>query len=142
MHRFREVTYYFLDTVRLMEHRNGTVEFLFREGTFPENGTNVLYFVDRAPLYILVNKANLVHSLFLVYLSMSTCFERLCAHHQEKQLCLCDTQYLLFCVDDCLLCRVHPAYKLCTKLAFFYKMAQIVHQVGFVYKMAQSCCIF
>jgi hypothetical protein len=84
MHWFREVTYYFLDTFRLLEHRNGTVEFLFREGKFPENGTNVLRFVDRAPLYILVNKANLVSILFLVYLSMSTCFGRLCAHHQEK----------------------------------------------------------
>jgi len=36
--------------------------------------------------------------LFLVYyffvnLSISTCFGRLCAHHQEKQLCLCDTWY-------------------------------------------------
>ena len=44
--------------------------------------------------------------LFLVYLSMSTCFGRICAHHQEKQLHLCDTWYLLFCVDDCLVCRV------------------------------------
>jgi hypothetical protein len=35
--------------------------------------------------------------LFLVYLSISTCFGRLCAHHQEEQLCLCDTWYLLFC---------------------------------------------
>jgi len=62
-------------------------------------------FVDRASLYNLVNKANLVDSLFLVYLllvclSISTCFGRLCANHQEKQLCLCDTWYLLFCVDD------------------------------------------
>jgi len=24
-----------------------------------------------------------------------TCFGRLCAHHQEKQLCLCDTWYLI-----------------------------------------------
>ena len=45
--------------------------------------------------------------LFLVYLSISTRFGRLCAHHQEKQLCLCDTWYLLFCMDDCLVCRVH-----------------------------------
>jgi len=37
----------------------------------------------------LVNKANLVHNLFLVDLSSSTCFRWLCAHHQEKQLCLC-----------------------------------------------------
>ena len=70
-----------------------------------------LCFVDRPSLYNLVNKANLVHSLFLVYLflvylSISTCFGRLCAHHQEKHLCLCDTWYLLFCVDDCLVCRV------------------------------------
>jgi len=50
---------------------------------------------------ILVNKANLVHNLFLVYLSIFTCFVgQLCTHHQEKQLCLCYTWYLLFCVDD------------------------------------------
>jgi hypothetical protein len=56
----------------------------------------------------LVNKTNLVHNFFLVYLhlSISTGFSRLCAQHQEKQLCLCDTWYLLFCVDDCLVCRV------------------------------------
>jgi hypothetical protein len=53
-----------------------------------------------------VNETNLVHSLFLVYLSISTCFERLWVHNQEKQLCFCDNWYLLFCVDDCLLCRV------------------------------------
>ena len=59
----------------------------------------ILYFIDRASLYNLVNKTNLVHNLFLVYLSISTCFRRLWAHLQEKQLCLCDTWYLLFCVD-------------------------------------------
>ena len=31
-----------------------------------------------------INRANLVHNLFLVYLSISTCFVRWCAHHQEK----------------------------------------------------------
>ena len=41
----------------------------------------------------LINKTNLVRNLFLVYLSISTCFGRLCAHHQEKQLYLCDTLY-------------------------------------------------
>jgi hypothetical protein len=66
----------------------------------------ILCFVDRSSLYSLVNKTNLVHNLFLVYLSISTCFGRLWACHQEKQLCLCDTWYLLFCVDDCLVCRV------------------------------------
>jgi hypothetical protein len=53
-----------------------------------------------------LNRTNLVHNLFLVYLSISTCFGRLWVHHQEKQLCVCDTWYLLLCVDDCLVCRV------------------------------------
>jgi hypothetical protein len=48
----------------------------------------------------LVNQINLVYKLFLVYSSVSTCFRRLCAHHQEKKLYLCDTWYLLFCLDD------------------------------------------
>ena len=43
-----------------------------------------LCFVDHASLYNLVNKANLVHNLFFVHLSISTCFGRLCAHHREK----------------------------------------------------------
>jgi len=34
-------------------------------------------FVDRASLYNLVNKTNLVHNLFLVYLSISTCLGQL-----------------------------------------------------------------
>jgi hypothetical protein len=34
---------------------------------------------------VLVNKANLVHNLFLVYLSITTCFGQLCAHHQEME---------------------------------------------------------
>jgi len=59
----------------------------------------------------LVNKANLVHNLFLVYLSISKCFGRLCVHHQNKQQCLCDTWYLLFCVDNCLSVSFHPAYQ-------------------------------
>ena len=72
----------------------------------------VLYVVGRASLYDLVNKANLVNNLFLVYLilvylSISTCFGRLCAHHQEKQLYLFDTWYLLFC----LVCRFQPPYQ-------------------------------
>ena len=55
--------------------------------------------------YLLVSKANVVHNTFLVYLSISACFGRLCAYQHEKQLCLCDAWYLLFCVDDCLVCR-------------------------------------
>ena len=74
-----------------------------------------LCFVPHAALYNLVNKTNLVHNLllvylFLVYLSISTCFRRPGAHHQEKQLCLCVTWYLLFCVDDCLVCRVRGSH--------------------------------
>ena len=65
-----------------------------------------LCFVDRASLCNLVNKTNLMHKLLLTYLSISTCFGRLLAHHQEKQLCFYDTWYLLFCMDDCLVCRV------------------------------------
>ena len=83
------------------------------EVTQPHQSSYFSCFVDRASLYNLVNKSNLVHNLFLVYLSIPTCFGQLCAHHQEKQLCLCDTWYLLFWVDDCLACRVefHPKYQ-------------------------------
>jgi len=56
----------------------------------------------------LVNKSNLVHNLFVVFLSISTCFGLLRAHHQEKQLCLCDIWYLFFCMDNCL---VRSAYE-------------------------------
>ena len=51
--------------------------------------------VDGASLHNLVNKTNLVHNVFLVclYLSIFTCFGRLWAHRQEKQLCFCDTCY-------------------------------------------------
>jgi hypothetical protein len=67
----------------------------------------ILCSVDRASLYNFVNKANLVHNFFLVHLFLfCTCFGQLCAHHQEIQLYLCDTWYLLFCMNDYLLCRV------------------------------------
>ena len=67
-------------------------------------GLKLMYIANNDPIRNLVNQANLVHNLFLVYLflvylSIPTCFGRLCAHHQEKQLCLCDTWYLLFCVE-------------------------------------------
>jgi len=45
-----------------------------------------LCFVDRAPLYNLLNKAKFVQNLFSVYSSISTYFGRLCAHHQEEKL--------------------------------------------------------
>ena len=70
------------------------------------SSSSILCFVDRASLYNLVNKTNLVHNLFLVYLSISTCFGLLCAHHQEKLLYQCDTWNLSLCVDDRLVCRM------------------------------------
>ena len=40
--------------------------------------------VGKPTMYInLVNKTNLVHNLFLAYLSISTCLGQLHAHHQE-----------------------------------------------------------
>jgi hypothetical protein len=48
---------------------------------------------------VLVNKTTLVKSLFLVYLSISTCFGRLWAHHQEKKLCFCDACYLVILTE-------------------------------------------
>jgi len=51
--------------------------------------------------------SQLAVQFFVVRLFLfSTRFGRLCAHRQEKQLYLCDNWYLLFCVDDCLVCRV------------------------------------
>ena len=58
----------------------------------------------------IIYKVSLVHNLFLVHLSFCTHFRRICAHHQEKQLCLCDTCYLLFRVDDCLHTRHSSPY--------------------------------
>ena len=93
------------------------------------------------------------------------CFGRLCAHHQEKQLYICDTWYLSLCVDDCLVCRVecipdsHPHTVTNTKCRTdtvvspddghivarnMYRkeiniIRKIVHQVGFIYKIIQRC---
>ena len=115
-----------------------------------------LCFVERASLYNFVNKAYLLHNLFLVYLfllyfSTSTYFRRLCAHHQEQQLCLCDTWYLLFCMDPQRItstkCRINTVVStddghivgrnmqrlinilrinLCTKLVLFTKLSLIL----------------
>ena len=88
-----------LATFRLVAQRRNQ---LLHQQRAPVSFVVLLRFVDRASWYNLVNKANSVHNLFLVYLSISTSFGRLCANHQEKQLSLCDTWYLLFCVDDCM----------------------------------------
>jgi len=39
------------------------------------------------------------------FISFACMFRQLCANHQERQLYLCDSWYLLFCMDDCLVCR-------------------------------------
>jgi hypothetical protein len=70
-----------------------------------QNMSSFLCFVDHASLYNLVNKTNLVHNFLLVYLSISTRFRWLCAHHQEKQPCLCDTCYSVWmtvCYAECI----------------------------------------
>jgi hypothetical protein len=42
----------------------------------------------------------------LVCTLFSTCFGRLCAHHQEL-ITVCDTWYLSLCADGSLLCTLH-----------------------------------
>jgi len=52
----------------------------------------------------------------------STCFRPLQVHHQEEQLYVCKTWYLLFCIAYCLVCRMewlHPAYQ---SAGFIYKI--------------------
>jgi len=83
-----------------MIHCGALVEWYWQRNLEVREG--ILCFVDSASLYNLVNKANLVHKLFLVYLfsvhlSTSTCFGRLCAHHQEKQ-CVYATLGSCYCV--------------------------------------------
>ena len=66
-----------------------------------------------------------MNNVFLQYLclSISTCFDRLCAHHQEKQLCLCDTCYLLFCLDNCLVVLFEEV------LLRFNEQRNILHEI-------------
>ena len=33
--------------------------------------------------------------------------EHMLLHTRQKQLCFCDTWYVLFCVDDCLVSTLH-----------------------------------
>jgi hypothetical protein len=50
-------------------YTRGLLKGLFVENIFIDRNCNFLCFVDRAHLYNLVNRTNLVHNLFLVYLS-------------------------------------------------------------------------
>ena len=86
-----------------------------------------------------------MHNLFLVYLSIPTCFGLLCAHHQEKQLCLCDTWYLLFCVDDCPVCipdQVGLITRDHMKFAVNIVVWFITYFVSFSHSMFQCLCSF
>jgi hypothetical protein len=96
---------------------------------------------------------------FLVCLFLfSTCFRWLCAHHQEKQLYLCDTWYLLFwniypCNFKLPTCfRIRSTMCHITNTVVFPDDGHIVawnikeinilrktvHQVGFIYKIRQE----
>jgi len=97
-------------------------------------------------------------NLFLVHLSISTCFGRLCAHHQEKQLCFCDTWDLLFCVEHTRQSSTqNNRYQVSQKHSCFsrwwahshpkhveidtYTKNKSVHLVGFIYKIIQRCTV-
>jgi len=68
-------------------------------------------------------KNQLGAQFFLVCLFLfCTCFGRLCAHHQEKQLYLCDAWYLLFCMDDCLVCALHNSHPYSTVSVQYYSV--------------------
>ena len=60
---------------------------------------------------------------------LSACFGRLCAHHQEEQLCFCDTWYLSFYVDDSQVCRVFHStlhIRQSSKLTLFTKQVHML----------------
>jgi len=70
----------------------------------------ILYFVDRASLFTLANKVNLVHNLFLlclflVYLSFSTCFGSLAVPYGINFRSL-----MVWCVTECRAWRQNMNY--------------------------------
>ena len=70
----------------------------FRYSDFLWKGVKwILCFVDRASLYDLVNKTNLVHNLFLVYLSISTRFGQIWAHHEETTVFMRQLLLVILC---------------------------------------------
>jgi hypothetical protein len=91
---------------------------------------------------------------------VSTCFGRLCAHHQKKQLYLCNTWYLSLCTDDCLICiqdsrpkhvdkrNRYTKKKLCTKLTLFTRLYRDAHSTNFKIPPKfhctemMNCCLF
>jgi len=53
----------------------------------------------------------------------STCFGPIQVHHQEKNYIYVTLGILLFCIASCLVCRI------------LHTRQNIVHQVGFIYKL-------
>ena len=77
-------------------------------------------------IYNLVNKANLVHNLFLVYLSICTCFGRLWAHHSSPKYVEIDK---------------YTRNKLCTKLALFTRLYRDARSTKHRIHNHLQCCI-
>ena len=150
--RFRQVLLYYERKTPIFSYiRQFFVSVHVRVGTSQHSGRKISF---------LVNKANLVHnfSQYVYFFSLHVS-GWVCAHHQEKQLYLCITWYLLFCMIDCLVCRVdvHPAYQTVscrintvispddghTVVRNMWRkeiniLRKIVHQVGFIYKIIQG----
>jgi len=82
---------------------------MFRAAMGPSSGETTV-FLRQLVLVILCGwqsgiPAGIPDSCFSWWWAHSrTCFRRLWAHHQEKQLWFRDNWYLLFCEDDCLVC--------------------------------------
>ena len=116
----------------------------------------ILYFVAHASMYNRVNKANLVHNFFLVCLFLfSTSFGRLCAHHQVKQLYLCDTCYSVWTTvcwqqpvnithdyTNCCLYRVVPPddeQQACSKHVEAYYWNKLIENSGSCWSILYRC---
>ena len=128
---FLKITLFCFSSFLFFVHQNDVSQIISTVIPFQSRKCNVtshfstlndtfLPFLTLTHIHVLVNKTNFVQNLFLVYVSISTCFGRLCAHHQEIQMYLCDTWYLLFCVDDCLVCTLqNNKYQLSHKYSCF-----------------------
>ena len=69
-----------------------------------ENSINNCDFLKVHNLFCKQNQLG-AQIFFICLLLFTTCFRRICAHHQEKILYLCDTWYWSLYIDDCLVCR-------------------------------------
>jgi hypothetical protein len=92
-----------------------------------------------------INQLGAQFFLVYLYLSISTCFRLLWVHQSGNtvQPCLCDTWYLFFRMDDCLVCRVPPCIpvSLLTRLPRTCKIQETLLLWDFVWdcmKMVQN----